>query len=140
MGAELLPVADRPSFARKMLAVWRLHHLAAGADLTICVYPGEWPDDAPREVKGVPVRDDDALIAGGPGGIFVLGRARESWRWAFSLASAAGADMSARDLAIMTAYGEVDNDRNARFWLSPDPVTGEVPMWMLTTATEGSDG
>lgn len=127
---ELLSIADRPMFARKLLAVWRLHHLAAGEDIAIMVYPDEWPADHPLEVKGVPVRID-AKATTAPGAMLILGRARDSWRWAFNIADIHAADFTVENLAIITAYGEVTNDGEIKLWLSPSPETGEVPMWTL---------
>lgn len=127
---ELLPLAGRPGFARKLLAVWRLHHLGAGEEVVVSVFPGEWPDE-PLEVKGIPVRFD-ARATSAAGGVMVLGRIRDSWRWAFNLAYSPVADMSVQNLAITTVYGEVTDDRHLKFWLSPSPETGEVPMWETT--------
>jgi hypothetical protein len=42
-----MPLSDRPRFVRRLTAVWRLHHLAAGQDLTAVIWSGEGPLDIP---------------------------------------------------------------------------------------------
>lgn len=130
-----LPLAERPAFARKMIAVWRLHHLAAGEDLTVTVWPGEWPDDQPREVKGVPVVEDDRI--GGTGAVMILGKTRGVWRACYQIATTLFAGMTADDLAICTAFMSVADDRSMKLWLHPDPVSGEVPMWAIAPRGAG---
>lgn len=124
-----LPLADRPAFARKMLAVWRLHHLDRGEDLKITVAPGEWPDGQPREVKGVPVEEHESMH---PQLVWVWGRARGTWRWAANCAFVLPMELDAEQLAITSVYGALpDDDGQGRLWLAPSPETGEVPMWTL---------
>lgn len=121
-------LADRPQFARKLLAVWRLQHLAAGDDMHVVVWPGEWPDSQPREVKGVPVDESDKI--GGPGSVMVMGRARGSWRCVYQLAFPQHSLFSAQELAIICGYFDVPDDgAPMKVWMHPDPVSGAVPMW-----------
>lgn len=129
MTAEKLPIADRPRFAAKMIAVWRWHHMARGEDLSVCVMTGEWPEGVPHEVKGCEVVERDDV--GGSGGVLVLGRKGTKWYAAYQLAITGPADFSVQDLAVMTFYMEVAEDRSMKLWLSPDPATGEVPMWQM---------
>jgi hypothetical protein len=128
MSDHLLPVEGRPRFARKMVAVWRWHHMARGEEMTVFVWPGEWPD-APREVAGAAVKEG---TVGGAGGVLVLGRVGEVWRGAYQLASRLWDGTSPSDLAIACAFTEVDlSDPEMKVWLHPDPVTGDVPMWAV---------
>lgn len=124
-----MPLQDRPLFARRMIAVWRLHHLSAGEELKVRVHSGEWPDGHPAEVKSVPVVEDD-VASGGPGGVLVLGRIGDVWRAAFNVAVDLHRNTPAAELAIVSAYMEVTAPRAPlRIWMHPDPRTGEVPMW-----------
>jgi hypothetical protein len=116
-----------------MLAVWRLHHLTKGDDVVVLVAPGEWPDGVPHEVKGVRVEESDKI--GGPLAVMVLGRVGSVWRWALQLAYEPGADFSLDDLSLVTSFGEVSDEGDIRFWLSPSPETGEVPMWTVVRST-----
>lgn len=134
MSVPLLPLADRPRFAAKMIAVWRWHHMAQGEELTVTVMPGEWPEGVPREVKGCEVVEHASV--GGAGGILILGRKGTKWYAAYQLAIADTAAFSVQDMAVMTAYMEVAEDRSLKLWLSPDPDTGEVPMWQMTGGTQ----
>lgn len=130
MSVERIPLADRPRFAAKMIAVWRWHHMARGGeDLTVYVKPGEWPDDAPRQVKGVRVEDNDQI--GGEGAVLVLGRVNGRLRGALQVAAQIWHDSrcSPAQLAIATAFMEFDDDLNMTLWLHPDPQTGETPVW-----------
>lgn len=131
MTTERIPLPGRPGFARKMIAVWRLHHLTNGEDLTVTVWPGEWPADAAREVKGVPVVEDDRI--GGKGAVMVLGRVGDMWRAAYNLAVVPFAGVAPVDLAVATAFMEVGEDpgSNIKLWLHPDPADGTVPMWEI---------
>lgn len=123
-----LPLSARPAFVRKMIAVWRWHHLAQGEDLVVLVYPGEWPDGEPREVKGIPVKEEPTI--GGPGVVMVMGRVGEAWKVAYNMAVEPLCDMSPQDLAICTIYLQIDDSRDLRIWMHPSPETGEVPMWV----------
>lgn len=134
MSIDLLPLAGRPAYARKMIAVWRLHHLAAGDELTVTVWPGEWPD-APREVQGVPVVEDERV--GGPESMMILGRVGTAWRVAYNHCYRLAAELGVDDLALTTAFLELDENRDMRLWLSPSPETGEVPMWSITRRAGG---
>lgn len=125
----LMPLSERPAMARKMIAVWRLHHLSSGEELSVTVWPGEWPDDQPHEVKGVRVEESDQI--GGSGAMLVLGRVGEVWRGCYQLCSSLLADMAPVDLAICTAFMEVGADRDMKLWLHPSPETGDVPMWTV---------
>lgn len=130
MDADLvMPLDRRPAFARKMIAVWRLHHLAAGKELTVTVWPGEWPEGEPREIKGVPVVEDDRI--GGSNAIMILGQVRGVWRAAYNLCVAWYVNFTVEDVAITTAFMEVGDDPEMKVWLHPDPGTGEVPMWAV---------
>lgn len=134
--SHLLPIADRPRFARKMIAVWRWHHMARGEDLTVCVWPGEWPAGTPHEVAGAGVTEGKV---GGAGGQLVLGRVGDVWRGAYQLASRYLVDLTPDDLAIACAFTEVDmDDPEMKLWLHPDPVTGEVPMWAIRRNDAGA--
>lgn len=128
MNLDMMPLPDRPAFARKLLAVWRLQHLAAGEDVTISVAPGEWPD-APRQVKGVPVVDDDRNA---PGAVMVLGRVGTAWRVAYNHALALATGMTVEQLTCLTGFAEVDDDREMKVWAAPSPDAGRVPVWSAT--------
>lgn len=130
-GVPLIPIPDRPAFARRMVAAWRLHHLAAGNDLTVLVWPDEWPHSHDRAVKGVPVVEDGTI--GGPGSLLVLGKARGTWRFCCGLATSLTAGMDSAIFAVTCAYGEVRDD-GTRVWLAPSPATGEVPVWLVPKA------
>lgn len=121
-----IPIADRPRFARKMIAVWRLHHLAAGEDLAVLVPPGEWPDDVEPQVKGVPVVQTAGM--GGDGSVVVIGRKAGAWYVACNIAAAPLADFTAENLAITTVYIQVA-DKRTMIWLHPAAHDGAVPMW-----------
>lgn len=129
-----LPLADRPRFAAKMIAVWRWHHMAMGEDLTVTVMPGEWPDGVPHEVKGCLIHEDPAPA--GAGGMLVLGRKGTKWYGAYNVAVDMMAGMSTQDLAICTFFMEVAEDRSAKLWMHPDPVSGDVPMWRMAARGE----
>lgn len=129
MSVPLVDLADRPRFAAKMIAVWRWHHMAQGEDLAVTVMPGEWPDGVAHEIKGCPVVEDKA--PSGAGGMLVLGRKGTKWYGAYQLAIADTLRFSVQELAIMTAFMEVAEDRSMKLWLHPSPETGEVPMWQM---------
>lgn len=124
----MLDMADRPRFARTMVAVWRWHHLAKGEDLVVLVWPGEWPEGGPAEVAGA--RVDTSEDIGGRSAILVLGKARGKWLGAQQLMSSAWRGITAKDLAIACAFMEVGDDRRLKIWLHPDPDTGAPsPVW-----------
>lgn len=128
---ELLPIAARPRYVRRLVAVWRKQHLAMGDDLSVIVWTGEWPTGTPPFVAGtVPVREDDRI--GGPGSVMVLGRVGQVWRVAYNMAFDIDGLVGVDELAITTAYLEVaDADEPMKMWLHPSPTTGEVPMWLI---------
>lgn len=131
MTVDRLPLEQRPRFARKMVAVWRLHHLTNGEELTVTVWPGEWPAGMPHEVKDVPVVEDTRI--GGNGAVMILGRKGDLWLAAFNLAAEVYADITPEDLAITTAYMQVGPDPTSdmKIWLHPSPDDGTVPMWAV---------
>jgi hypothetical protein len=129
VSVPLLSLDDRPRFAAKMVAVWRWHHMRAGEELSVTVHRGEWPDGVPHEVKGCQVVEHDTA-AGGPGGMLALGRADDSWRWAYNMAVDEILGWSIEELALISIYGEVPTDGPLKIWMSPSPLTGEVPMWL----------
>lgn len=133
--AERIPLAARPRFAAKMLAVWRWHHMAAGEQLSVTVMPGEWPEDQPHEVRGCPVHESDQI--GGPGAVMVLGQVGAVWRGAYQLAVLPLAGWQVQEIAVATAFLEVDAARRAKLWLHPDPATGETPMWEMPLPRAG---
>lgn len=122
-----IALADRPRFAAKMISVWRWHHLAKGEDLKVTVYPGQWPDGTPHEIKGCPVVEHEAVS--NEDVVLILGRIGDVWRAAVNVAFADGLRCTTEELAIATAYMEVDDTRNMKLWMTPDPITGEVPIW-----------
>lgn len=124
-----IPLAERPRFAAKMVAVWRWHHMAKGEDLHLVVYPGDWPDDAPAEIKGAQVAESEHV--GGPGAVVVMGRVGNAWRLALNIFAEPLAAMPVSEVAICTVYMESPNDSpgDALLWMHPHPVTGETPMW-----------
>lgn len=129
MSVPLLPLADRPRFAAKMIAVWRWHHMAMGEELAVTIMPGEWPIDTPYELKGCKIVEHPSV--GGSGGVLVLGRKGSDWYGAYQLATADQLGWSTEELALATFYMKVGDDPDMKLWLSPDPVTGEVPMWSI---------
>lgn len=125
----MIPIADRPAFARTMLAVWRLHHLVRGEDVSVNIHAGEWPEGVPREVAGVPVVDWDKCRSGD---VWVIGRKGDVWVTAYQLAVSYIADWPAQEIAITSAYVEVKGGgAPLTVWLHPSPETGEVPMWQV---------
>lgn len=126
---KLLPLADRPRFARRMVAVWRQVNDAVGEELSVNVMPGEWPEGVDMFASGVPVRFEERV--GGTGGVMVLGRIGEIWRMAFQLATTLSARWTLEELATICAYAQVDDTRNMRMWLAPDPITGAVTTWIV---------
>ena len=135
---EKLRIEDRPRFAAKLLSAWRWNHMRRGDELSITIQPGEWPPDAPMEIKGVPVVEHETA-AGGPGGMLALGRVGDTWRWAFTVAVPQMLLASTEELALVTVFGEITSrDAPMKMWMSPHPETGEVPMWELRQGDTGS--
>jgi len=129
---QYIPIADRPAFVRKVVAVWRLHHLARGEELAVFVPAGEWPADGPAEVGGAVVDHPDWYTYAN--GVMVLGLARGEIRFAISIAHRMLAAWSTEDLTRCTLFGDLPLDAVAadgRVWFPPDPVTGETPMFRL---------
>lgn len=127
---ETIPLEARPRFARKMVGVWRWHHLARGEDLTVVVWPGEWPAGAPREVVGADVTE--MAFGGAAGGMFVLGRVGATWKGAYQIAHPLIADLPTDLVAVTCAFVQVDpTNPDMTMWLHPDPKTGQVPMWSI---------
>lgn len=127
-----IPLDERPAYARKMVAVWRLHHLARGEELTVLVPAGEWPAGGPDEVTGARVEHPDWYEY--PNGVMVVGMVEGVPRFAISVAHRLLASMSAADLAQCTAFGELPVDPargDGKVWFAPDPVTGATPMFVL---------
>lgn len=123
----MIPLEGRPAFARKMLAVWRLHHLVRGEDVSVNICAGDWPEGVDREVKGVPVRDWDKCR---PGDVWVIGRKGDVWVTAYNLAVSIMADWRVENIAITSAYTEVTGGgAPLKMWLSPSPDTGDVTIW-----------
>lgn len=129
-GLPALPIAQMPAFARKLLAVWRWQHGCAGEELSVNVYPGQWPDDVPREVKGIRVVEEPRTAS--ERSMFVLGRIPTgAWRMAQTVAIPASLELTPQALAIVCAYAEVDEGAPLKVWMHPDPDTGVTPAWEI---------
>lgn len=128
---EKLRIEDRPLFAAKLITAWRWNHMRRGEDLSVTIHPGEWPEGQPMQVKGCEVAEHESA-AGGPGGMLVLGRVDQVWRWAFSVAVPQALLASTQEFVLTTVFGEIESPGALiKFWMSPHPETGEVPMWVM---------
>lgn len=126
----LLPLERRPVLAGKLIRLWRVAHLARGDELTVIVMPGEWPDPLPATVDDVPVQFNE--VAGGPGGMMVLGRIGKLWRVSYTVAGADALTVPLSTLRLMVVSAEVDRAKaDITMWMAPSPTTGEVPMWKM---------
>ncbi len=125
-----LPIDQMPAFARKMIAVWRWKHGCAGEELSVNVYPGEWPADVKPEVKGCRVVEEP--LTASPRSVFVLGRVPTgAWRMVQTVATPDSMELTPQSLAIVCAYAEVDDDAPLKVWMHEDPLTGVTPVWEI---------
>jgi len=128
---QYIPIKDRPAFVRKVVAVWRLHHLAQGDELAVYLPADEWPPGGPAEVAGAIVEHPDWYDH--PNGVMVIGGVAGTVRFAISVAHRMLAPMSAADLALCTAFGELPTSGadDGSVWFAPDPATGAAPVFVL---------
>lgn len=129
---QYLPLEGRPRFARKMVALWRLHHMSRGEGLAVLVPAGEWPANGPAELAGARVEHPDWYTFAN--GVIVAGRVGEGEvRFAMSVMHRALIGMTLDQLALCSAFGAfpVDGGRDGALWLAPHHQTGEVPSFVL---------
>lgn len=129
----LLPLVDRPRFARRMVAVWREKNNAAGEQLHVNVMPGEWPDGVPMLASGVEVRFEERV--GGAGGVMVLGRVGEVWRMSYQIGVTMMTGWTLDELAQVTFFAQVDDSKSIELWMPPDPYTGATHRWFIPRTT-----